>query len=95
MGSSKDRSRGILGLSQKSYIDKVFRKFGMQDCKWHAEIREILYASAIENLMYTQVYTDPNIAFIGMLDRYLTKFGMEIRKATMRLFSIYRELRIT
>ena len=29
----RDHSRGILGLSQKSYIDKVFRKFGMYDCK--------------------------------------------------------------
>ena len=26
-------SRGILGLSQKSYIEKVLKRFGMQDCK--------------------------------------------------------------
>ena len=29
----QDRSRGILRLSQKSYIDKVLKRFGMQDCK--------------------------------------------------------------
>ncbi|XP_022891797.1 uncharacterized protein LOC111406640 [Olea europaea var. sylvestris] len=29
----RDRSRGIFGLSQKSYIDKILKRFGMQDCK--------------------------------------------------------------
>ena len=29
----QDRSRGILRLSQKIYIDKVLKRFGMQDCK--------------------------------------------------------------
>ena len=29
----QDHSRGILGLSQKSYIEKVLKKFGMRDCK--------------------------------------------------------------
>lgn len=29
---NSDRSQGILGSSQKSYIDKVLMKFGMQDC---------------------------------------------------------------
>ena len=28
----KDSSRGILGLSQKSYIDKVPSRFGMSNC---------------------------------------------------------------
>ena len=28
----RDRSRGILGLSQKSYIEKVLERFGMKDC---------------------------------------------------------------
>ena len=28
----RDRSRGILGLSQKSYIDKVLNRFGMSNC---------------------------------------------------------------
>ena len=29
----RDHSRGILGLSQKGYIDKVLKRFGMQICK--------------------------------------------------------------
>ena len=29
----RDRSRGILGLSQRNYIDKVLKKFGMQNSK--------------------------------------------------------------
>ena len=29
----QDRSRGILGLSQKSYIEKILKRFGMHDYK--------------------------------------------------------------
>ena len=29
----RDRTRGVLGLSQKSYIDKVLKRFGMQDSR--------------------------------------------------------------
>ena len=29
----RDRSQGILGLSQKGYINKVLKRFGMQSCK--------------------------------------------------------------
>ena len=29
----RDRSRGILGLSQKRYIEKILTSFGMRDCK--------------------------------------------------------------
>ena len=28
----RDRSQGILRLSQKSYIEKVLNRFGMKDC---------------------------------------------------------------
>ena len=28
----QDRSRGILGLSQRPYIDKVLKKYNMQNC---------------------------------------------------------------
>ena len=96
----RDRSRGILGLSQKSYIDKVLKRFGMQDCrpgdtpvakgdkfslnqcpKGNLEIQEmqkIPYASAVGSLMYAQVCTRPDIAYIvGMLGRYLSNPGMD------------------
>ncbi|KAL9253059.1 Retrovirus-related Pol polyprotein from transposon TNT 1-94-like protein [Drosera capensis] len=29
----RDRLKGVLGLSQKGYIDKVLKRYGMQDCK--------------------------------------------------------------
>ena len=29
----RDRSWGILGLSQKIYIEKVLKRYGMQNCK--------------------------------------------------------------
>ena len=29
----RDSFRGILGLSQKAYIEKVLERYGMQDCK--------------------------------------------------------------
>jgi len=29
----QDRSQGILGLSQRSYVEKVLKRFGMHDCK--------------------------------------------------------------
>ena len=29
----RGRSQGILGLSQKTYIEKVLERYGMQDCK--------------------------------------------------------------
>ena len=29
----RDRSKDILGLSQKGYIEKLLQRYGMQDCK--------------------------------------------------------------
>jgi hypothetical protein len=89
----QDRRKGVLGLSQKSYIEKVLKKFNMHKCNLTPapivkgvkfgkfqyprnqseinEIKAVLYASAIGSLMYAQVYTRPDLAFIiGMLDRY-------------------------
>ena len=91
----RDRSRGILGLSQKSYIEKILKRFGMHDCKPcdtpvakgdkfslsqcpknNFEIQgmqQIPYASVIGILMYAQVCTCLDIAYIvGMLGRYLS-----------------------
>jgi len=28
----RDRSRGLLGLSQKQYIERVLERFGMENC---------------------------------------------------------------
>ena len=89
----RDRSRGILGLSQKSYIDKVLSRFAMKDSKpgdtlvakrdkfslkqcpsndfERKEMQKIPYALVVGSLMYAQVCTRPDIAFIvGVLGRY-------------------------
>jgi Reverse transcriptase (RNA-dependent DNA polymerase) len=29
----RDRNKGILGLSQQAYIDKVLKRYGMENCK--------------------------------------------------------------
>ena len=96
----RDRSQGTLGLSQKSYIEKILKRFGMHDCKPGdtpvakgdkfslsqcpknnfeiQEMQKIPYASAIGSLMYAQVCTRPDIAYIvGMLGRYLSNPGKD------------------
>ncbi|KAG8475050.1 hypothetical protein CXB51_031854 [Gossypium anomalum] len=96
----RDQSRGILGLSQNNYIDKVLKRFGMQNCrpgdthvakgdkfsltqcpKSNIEIQEmqkIPYASAVWSLMYAQVCTRLDIAYIvWMLGRYLSNPGID------------------
>jgi len=89
----RDRTRGILGLSQKVYIDKVLDRYGMKS--WSGgdklsllqclkndlqkeQLKDIPYASAIENLMYAQVCTHPDIAYtIKKLNRYLINPGID------------------
>ncbi|WJZ95153.1 hypothetical protein VitviT2T_013943 [Vitis vinifera] len=96
----RDRSRGILGLSQKSYIDKVLSRFGMSNCalgdtpvekgdkfslyqcpKNELEMKDMErfpYASVVGSLMYAQVCTHLDIAYIvGMLGKYLSNPGMD------------------
>ena len=100
----RDRSRGILGLSQRNYIEKILKRFGMQDCKpgdtpvakgdklsldqcpkndfESKEMQEVPYASVVGSLMYAQVCTRPDIAYIvGVLGRYLSNPGMDHWKA--------------
>ena len=49
-------------------------------------MQKIPYASAIGSLMYAQVCTHPDIAYIvGMLGRYLSNSGMDHWKATKRV----------
>ncbi|RVW13644.1 Retrovirus-related Pol polyprotein from transposon TNT 1-94 [Vitis vinifera] len=102
----RDRPRGILGLSQKAYINKVLSRFGMSNCapgdtpvakgdkfSLHQcpknelekkDMERFLYASAIGSLMYAQVCTRSNIAYIvGMLGRYLSNPGcLDSRRST-------------
>lgn len=96
----RDCSRGILGLSQRSYIDIVMDGFSMKDSKLgdilvakgdkfclkqcptadleKQEMYRVPYASAVGSLMYAQVCTRPDLAFIvGVLDRYLSNPDMQ------------------
>ena len=82
----RDRSRNLLGLSQRAYINHVLKRFNMQMCKTgdvpivkgdkisneqcpkndleKDVMKTIPYASVVGSLMYAQVCTRPNIAFI-------------------------------
>ena len=104
----RDRSRCILGLSQKAYINKVLERFNMQNCApgdtlvakgdkfslgqcpeielERKEMENYPYSSAIGSLMYAQVCTRPDIAYIvGMLGRYLSNPGMDHWKAAKQV----------
>ncbi|KAL6315241.1 hypothetical protein AAG906_000319 [Vitis piasezkii] len=101
----KDSSRGILGLSQKSYIDKVPSRFGMSNCALgdtpmakgdkfslyqctrneleRKDMERFPYASVVGSLMYAQVCTRLDIAYIvGMLGRYLSNPAGDSLQAT-------------
>eukprot|EP00253_Pinus_taeda_P009247 PITA_09247 len=89
----RDRFRGILGLSQETYINKFLERFQMKNCSpsvapivegdrfnlnqcpknnfEREQMKNIPYASTVGSLMYAQVCTRPDIAFVvGMLGRY-------------------------
>jgi len=103
----RDRSNGILGLSQKTYIEKVLKKYNMHKCsaspapivkgdkfgtfqypknEYEAgQMKTIPYASAVGSIMYAQVCTRPDLAFItGMLGRYQSNPGIDHWKAVKK-----------
>ena len=104
----RDRPRGILGLSQETYIDKLLERFRMKDCSpsvapivkgdrfnlnqcpknnfERESMKNIPYASVVGSLMYAQVCTRPDIAFIvGMLGRYQSNPGMDHWRAAKKV----------
>ncbi|RVW38120.1 Retrovirus-related Pol polyprotein from transposon TNT 1-94 [Vitis vinifera] len=64
----RDRANGVLKLSQRAYIERILKRFNMHNC----------------SLMYAQVCTRPDIAFVvGMLGRYLSNPGsLDDKKST-------------
>nr|CAN72798.1 hypothetical protein VITISV_031251 [Vitis vinifera] len=106
----RDRSRNLLGLSQRAYINRVVKRFNMQACKAgdvlvvkgdklnneqcpkndleKDAMKTIPYDNAIGSLMYAQVCTRPDIAFIiNVLGRYLLNPGHDhwvVAKKVMR-----------
>ncbi|KAK2985310.1 hypothetical protein RJ640_024306 [Escallonia rubra] len=104
----RDRSREILGSSQRAYIDKVMKRFNMHNCAptigpilkgdkfsllqcsrnqlEQDEMERIPYASAVGSLMYAQVCTRLDIAYVvGMLGRYQINPGMGHWKAVKKV----------
>ncbi|KAJ0553652.1 putative RNA-directed DNA polymerase [Helianthus annuus] len=104
----RDRRNGILGLSQKAYIDRVLSRYNMQHSSpsvalvdkgdvfgsfqcpktedEKAQMRMIPYASVVGSLMYAQVCTRPDIAYVtGMLCRYLSNLGLDHWKAAKKV----------
>ncbi|RDX73353.1 hypothetical protein CR513_47052, partial [Mucuna pruriens] len=79
----RERSRDILGLSQKTYINKCPKN----DFAWE-HMENISYASIIGSLMYAQFYTRLDIAyFVGVLGRYKSNPGVDqwkVAKKVMR-----------
>eukprot|EP00253_Pinus_taeda_P009249 PITA_09249 len=94
----RDKFRGILGLSQETYINKILERFQMKNCSpsvapivegdrfnlnqcsknnfEREQMKNIPYASVVGSLMYAQVCTRPDIAFVvGMLGRYQSDPG--------------------
>ncbi|GJU29573.1 putative RNA-directed DNA polymerase [Tanacetum coccineum] len=69
----RDRPRGILGLSQRDYIDKILKKYNMQN-----------YSPTVDSVV--KVCTRPDIAYItGMLGRYQSNPGKEHWKAAKKV----------
>jgi hypothetical protein len=95
----RDRRNGVLRLSQKSYLEKVLKKFSMHACNptpapivkgdkygsFHSprnqyeidQMKSVPYASAVGSLIYAQVCTRPDLAFVTeMLGRYQKNLGV-------------------
>lgn len=65
-------------------------KFSLNQCPQNSlesqEMQKIPYASAVGSLMYAQVCTRPDIAYlVGMLGRYLSNPGMDHWRAAKRV----------
>jgi hypothetical protein len=103
----RDRTKGVLGLSQKAYIEKVLKKYNMHECSTtpvpfikggklgtfqspmnQLEINEmklIPYALAVGSIMYVQVCTRPDLAFITrLLRRFQSNPGIKHGKAAKK-----------
>ncbi|GJR34306.1 hypothetical protein Tco_1209990 [Tanacetum coccineum] len=68
-----DESHGILGLSQRAYIDKILTKYSMQNCS-----PIVAPVVKVRSLTYAHLCTPPGIAYItGMVGRYQSNPGKE------------------
>jgi hypothetical protein len=98
IGIHRDRTKEVLGLSQKAYIEKMLKRYGMDKCATTPlpfakgdkfglhqcpknqleldQMKNIPYASAVGSIMYVQVCTRSDLAFVvRMLGRYQSNPG--------------------
>ncbi|KAJ9696926.1 hypothetical protein PVL29_008922 [Vitis rotundifolia] len=110
----RDRANGVLKLSQRTYIEKILKRFNMHNCSStrapivkgdkfskaqcpqnddeREEMRTIPYSFLVGNLMYAQVCTRPDIAFVvGMLGRYLSNPRSQHWKAAKKVLRYLQE----
>ena len=103
----RDRSKGVLGLSQKAYFERVLKKYNMHKCSASPapivkggkfgtfqcprnqvetdQMKSVPYASAVGSIMYAQVCTRPDLAFItGMLGRFQSNPRLDHWKAAKK-----------
>ena len=102
----RDKTNGILCLSQKAYIDKVVDRYDMKNCSlddtpvtkgdrlsllqwlnndYQKKQMNILYAYAVGSLLYAQVCTHSDIAYIiRKLGRYLCNLVIDQWKAASK-----------
>jgi hypothetical protein len=103
----RDRTRAMLSLSQKAYIQKVLKRYNSHECSATLvlftkgdklrifqcprnqlemnETKSIPYASAVGCIMYAQLSTHPDLAFVtGLLGRFQSNPGIKHWKAAKK-----------
>lgn len=99
---TRNREQNSLKISQKSYLQKVLCRFGMDEAKsvctpMQSQIEDSalkdveadsnLYSQAIGSLMYLMVCTRPDIAFaVGRLSQYMNSPTMQLWTCVKRVF---------
>jgi hypothetical protein len=96
----RDRTKSVLGLSQRAYIEKMLKRYNMHNCSSQPapvvkgdklgtfqgprnqleidQMKSIPYASAVGSIMYAQVCTHPDLAFvIGLLGIFQSNPGFK------------------
>jgi hypothetical protein len=94
----QDKTKSVLGLSQRTYIEKMIKRYNMHNCSDQPalvvkgnklgtfqgprkqleidQMKSIPYASAVGRIMYAQVCTHPDLAFVtGLLGRFQSNPG--------------------
>jgi hypothetical protein len=94
------RTKSVLGLSQRAYIEKMLKIYNMHNCSGQPapvvkgdklgtfqgprnqleidQMKLIPYASAVRSIIYAQVCTHPDLAFVtGRLGKFQSNSGFK------------------